>query len=169
MSADKGLEVNPLVAVILVLCAPSRFVEAATRHDLEVEFATTAQLRSAYPDRQVPADKIEEFRSRARERTTKLRHAVFSSIGLATSAISAGLIVGIVLKRLAGPAPAIATAILQIGGAGVILGATLAEVGREIQSWTQATLAERVNLWVFRTLYVFGTFVIVVSIGWSGR
>lgn len=160
---------NPVVASILLLCAPSRFIEAAARHDMEVEFTTNVQLRAAYPDQRLPAEKVEEFRSRSRERTDKLRRALFGGIALAISAIVSGLLLGAVLRRLAGPASIIATAASQIAGAGVILGATLAEAGREIESFTQATLPEKVNTWVFRMLYVFGTFVIVVSIGWSGR
>lgn len=57
--------VNPVVAVILVLFAPSRFVEAAVRHDVYAEFRTNRQWQSAYPDRQVPPEKTQEFRSRA--------------------------------------------------------------------------------------------------------
>ena len=160
---------NPVAAVILVLFAPSRFVEVAVRHALEAEFATNVQWQAQYPDRNVPPKEIDRFRGFAREQTQSLRRAVFGGIGIAFAAIASGLVAGAILRHLLGPAPVIAIAGLQIGGAGIILGATLAEVGRQIASWQQETLPEKVNRWVFRCLYVFGTFIFVISVGWSGR
>ncbi len=158
---------NPVLAVVLVLFAPRRFVEAAVGHDLEIEFEMNTEWLAKYPDRQVPPEKVEEIRLRAIQRTRKLRAAVFTAIGITVGAIICGLVAGRILRYFTGPAPLVATIVLQVIGAGVILGATLAEVGREIQSWKQQTLPEKVNRWVFRALYVVGTFVFVVSIGWA--
>jgi len=138
-------------------------------HDLEREWETNAEWRSAYPDRRVPPEKTQNFRNLAASRTAKLRSAVFGSLVTTLAAVIAGFAAGALLHRLFGPAPSLLLGGLQLTGAGVLLGATLAEVGREIESWTQQTLAEKVNRWVFRTLYVLGTFVLVVSVGWTGR
>jgi len=160
---------NPVRAVILVLVAPSRFIEAAVQHDVEAEWETNAQWRSAYPDQRVPQERLQKFRDLAATRTAKLRASVFGSLVTTIAAIIAGFGTGALLQRLFGPSPPLLVDGLQVVGAAVFLSATLAEAGREIESWTQRTLAEKVNKWVFRTLYVLGTFILVISIAWSRR
>jgi hypothetical protein len=61
----------------------------------------------------------------------------------------------------------VAVYVLQAAGAAVILGATLAEIGRKIESYGGATLPEQMNGFMFRTLYVVGTFLFVVSVSWD--
>ena len=52
-------------------------------------------------------------------------------------------------------------------GAAVILGATLAEAGRKIDTWDGETLPERINAALFRGFYVLGTFLFLVSVAWD--
>jgi hypothetical protein len=49
----------------------------------------------------------------------------------------------------------------------VLLWATLALRGWEVQSYSNATLTERVNQWIFRFLCCIGTFLFVAAIGWD--
>lgn len=56
---------------------------------------------------------------------------------------------------------------MQGAGAAVILGATLAEVGRDIGTWKRATIAEQVNAFTFRALYALGTSFFVASVAWD--
>ena len=53
--------------------------------------------------------------------------------------------------------------------AGILLGATLSILGWEIQSYKGRTLPERVNRWLYRSLYVLGTFLLVLALSWQGR
>lgn len=50
-----------------------------------------------------------------------------------------------------------------IFGAGILMWATFAIRGWEIQSIDGNTLGERVNQWIFRTLFIIGTAVVIVG------
>ena len=158
---------KPVYATFLVVFWPSKFVEKAVLHDVALEFDTNPQLRDKFPDRRLPPDRLQDFRATASERSQKIRRALFASILVTTAIIVVGWIIGVIFRRVFGPAPTFIISVLQVTGAGTILGATLAEIGRDIESWGGKTLAEKVNLWLFRTLYLLGTFVFVVSLGWG--
>ena len=158
---------NPVHATILVVFCPSKFVEAAVLHDVALEFETNTQLCEKFPDRRLSPDRLQVFRDTALERTRKIRQALFVSILVTIATIAVGWLIGLTLRKAFGPAPSFLLSVLQIMGAGTILGATLAEIGRQIESWGGKTLPEKVNLWLFRALYVLGTFVFVLSLGWS--
>lgn len=158
---------NPVHATFLVVFCPSKFVEAAVLHDVALEFETNTQLRDKFPDRRLPPDRLQAFRATALERTRKIRRALFGSILVTIATIVVGWLIGLMLLKVFGPAPTFLISVLQMAGAGTILGATLAEIGRQIESWGGKTLPEKVNLWLFRALYVLGTFVFVLSLGWS--
>lgn len=158
---------NPVQATLLIVFCPSKFVEAAVLHDVTLEFETNTQLRDQFPDRRLPPERLQGFRATALERTRKIRRALFGSILVTIATIVVGWLVGLMLLKVFGPAPVVLISVLQIAGAGTMLGATLAEIGREIESWGGKTLPERVNLWLFRASYTLGTFVFVLSVGWS--
>ncbi|ESY56607.1 hypothetical protein X744_06005 [Mesorhizobium sp. LNJC372A00] len=52
-------------------------------------------------------------------------------------------------------------------GTAILLWATLALKGWEIQTWSGVTLTERVNLWWFRGLYWIGTVLVVMAAIWG--
>ena len=56
---------------------------------------------------------------------------------------------------------------LQIVGASVLLWGTLFVCGWQIQTFKGLSLSERVNQWLYRTLYCIGTTTIVCSLAWS--
>ena len=160
-------KVNPITAIFLFLVCPTRFVRRSVEHDVALEFQTNQQLLSTYPNRQLPPDRLKNFEEMAWDRTKKIRSAFFVALSSTAAAIILGLLTGCWIGRVAGkPVPVILSA-LQITGAGMILVATLALVGWEIQSFKGQTLSEKVNRWLFRTLYWLGTFVFVVSLGWT--
>ena len=53
---------------------------------------------------------------------------------------------------------------LQVAGALVLLWGTLFVRGYEITSWSGVTYSERVNQWLYRTLYCVGTSIAVFSL-----
>ena len=55
-------------------------------------------------------------------------------------------------------------ALLQIAGASLLLWGTLFIRGWEVQTYCGVSLTERVNQWLYRTLYCVGTAVIVYSL-----
>lgn len=59
--------------------------------------------------------------------------------------------------------------IFQALGAAVILGATLAEVGGDIMTWDGDSIPEQMNKLVFQGLYIFGTFLFVLSVAWDAN
>jgi len=90
--------------------------------------------------------------------------ALWESLVLVLCSIAAGYLAGKVLGVMThGVAPALA-GWLQIVGGAILLWATLFVRGWDIQSYGGVTLTERVNRWVYRSLYCVGTAVIVASL-----
>jgi hypothetical protein len=158
---------NPFTDILLFLFWPARFVKRAVQHDVELEFETNQQLRAAFPDKTLPPDRLNKFQDNAWNRTRSVRIAFFSALGLTLLAIAVGLIAGYFLKRNFCAPSSRVTSALQISGAAIILVATLAKVGWKIQSWNGETLPEKADRWMFRALYVIGTFLFVLSLGWA--
>jgi len=100
--------------------------------------------------------------------TTTLRKAVGYSLLLVLVVVLLGWVAGQLLNRFVGP-PSQATArLILYSGIGTLLWATLAKCGWNIQSWNGTTLPEQVNDFLFRVLYLAGSFLLVLSGTWSG-
>jgi hypothetical protein len=56
---------------------------------------------------------------------------------------------------------------LQIAGTCLLLWGTLFVRGWDIQSFGGVTLSERVNQWLYRSLYCTGTAALVSSLSWT--
>jgi hypothetical protein len=156
-----------LVDALCLLAAPERFVARATEHAIAVEFERNRQLREQFPDKNLPVQRRIEFEANVRSQATLVRSSVLSGIGITLAAIALGVLVGVVLARLAGAPSKLALYLLQGAGAAILLGATLSEIGRKIETFSQESLSEEVNAFLFRTLYVVGTFLFVVSVAWD--
>lgn len=78
-----------------------------------------------------------------------------------------GAAAGIVCYRVLGALSPRAIGWLQIAGASLLLWGTLFVRGWEIQTNNGQTLVERVNRWIYRTLYCVGTAILVSSLTWS--
>jgi hypothetical protein len=83
-----------------------------------------------------------------------------------TVSVVAGALGGAMLKAAIGVMP-FAVAVTAIVGTGIILWASLAYQGWTVQTYSDATLEERVNRWLFRFLYSLGTFLIAVAATWQ--
>lgn len=95
-----------------------------------------------------------------------LRRALSSSFLLVVTAGGTGLIFGVLSGRYFGRSEFWIT-ILQVVGAMILLWATLAVRGWDVQTFSGNTLTERVNQWIYRFLYCIGTSLLVMSIGWG--
>jgi hypothetical protein len=99
--------------------------------------------------------------------TTTLRKAVGYSLSLVLIVVLLGWAAGQLLDCLVGP-PSQATArLILYSGIGTLLWATLAKCGWNIQSWNGTTLPEQVDNFLFRFLYLVGSFLLVLSGTWS--
>lgn len=100
----------------------------------------------------------------------KIRRAIFSALLLVIGAGALGALIAKILELSYGPASRGAIVGLQVAGASILLWATLAVRGWEIQSFGGVRLSERVNRWIYRFLYSAGTAILVCSVVWtSGR
>lgn len=158
---------NPLTATIQALISPEAFVRRSVRHDIESEFETNKELLKAHPDRVLPPDREKNIEDNARLRTTKIRTALFVAAFSTVLAVLAGVIAGSTLQDIYGRPSSMTLAVLQVLGAGIILTATLAVLGWEIQSYKGQSLPEKVNRWLFRAQYWLGTFLFVMSVAWA--
>ncbi len=96
----------------------------------------------------------------------KVRKDYSSAFLWAVSAMVAGGLSGWALGQLSGASNFWDIAVSLAGGA-ILLWASLALQGWNIQTWDGVTLSERLNQWVFRTLYFIGTTLISAGSVWS--
>jgi hypothetical protein len=159
--------VNPITAIALLLLRPKEFVRQSVLHDVALALETNAQLLAAYPNRVLPPEQVAQFEATACYRTRKIRAALFLGLSSTLFAIVLGAIAGIGLRAALGKPGDVTVVILQVTSAGIILVATLALLGWEIQSYKGQSLPEKVNQWIFRAQYWFGTFLFVASVAWT--
>lgn len=140
-----------LKATILCLASPQKFA------DLALEY-----------DRNLP--RIETDDDPLSQRVQKawiIRRAFWFSCLLTSGALLVGYFLGLSLKCFVGAAGTSTATFVQAVSAGVVLIATLAVRGWEIQSYSGETLPEKINQWLMRTLFVSGTFAFSLFLGWA--
>jgi hypothetical protein len=96
-----------------------------------------------------------------------VRDAFFKSFLLVLASSLVGLTAGWLLRSTLGYASEDLVACLQVGGAGLLLWGTLFIRGFDIQSYNSGTLTEKINQWLYRSLYCIGTAVFVFSVALS--
>ena len=136
--------------VILLLFRPARFARIAVEHDS-----------------QLPPTKNHSLEELTWERVKKIRHSLATGFSLVLLTSSVAGLSALILHSLFGPAPPLLATLFQISSAAIILGATLALLGWEIQSFKGQTLPEKVNRFLYRLSYVIGTYLFVLSLTWS--
>jgi len=101
-----------------------------------------------------------------RYRVQHIRQGLFESLIWVIASGAIGYVFGILLCRVVGRYDFLIAA-FQVVGAMLLLWATLAVRGWQIQTFSGATLTERVNQWIYRFLYCLGTALVVLTLGWS--
>ncbi len=160
--------VLPIKAVFLLLFRPAKFVAFAVLDAVASEFETNKQFLEKYPNRRLPPERLKEFEDTEWRRTKKIRTAFFTAVLSTALAILVGALVGHYANSRFGKPSGPVLSALQVSGAGIILAATLALLGREIASWGGRSLPERTNLWLFKAQYWLGTALFVFSLSWTG-
>jgi hypothetical protein len=88
------------------------------------------------------------------------------SLMLVIIAALVGAVAGVFFGAIFGHASANTVMCLQAVGAFLLVWGTLFVRGWEIQTWDGQTIEERVNRWIYRTLYFIGTVIIASSLTW---
>jgi hypothetical protein len=154
---------RPWIAALAVLFWPSRFVRDAQRHAIEYERESNEHFRAQYDSGTVTEERLTRFADTASAQVAVMRSAFGYAFVLTIAAMAVGWATGTAAGAVLGPPSKVLLGLIQAFGAAVILAATLAEVGKNIATYDGASLPEKVNQWVFRTLYVIGTFLFVFS------
>lgn len=156
----------PIKVVFLLLVRPSAYIEFATKCEIENEFNNNNSFLEQYPLRQLPPEEQTKFRDSTKKRTNKIRASFFSASLFTLFAILFGISCGCLASWLIGKPFGVVIPVLQVLGAGVLLSATLALLGKSIESWGGGSIPEKTNVWLFKAQYWIGTAVIVFSLAW---
>ncbi|MHA7968424.1 hypothetical protein [Rhizobium sp. CAU 1783] len=135
--------------VLFAIFRPQRFVQAEILHNSQIN---EAHLKRG-PDQ-------------SQSRINAVRSALWNALQAFAISCTTGAALGALSSTILGKHIGIATTVI-VCGTGILLWATLALQGWSIQSFKGETLTERVNQWIFRTLYCFGTFLICWGTLWS--
>ena len=158
MSASQTSQISTAWAIVLLLLAPSRLVEHSVTHAIHLQPAAPDPIR----EQELRRSLGHQF-SRA---IAKVRSVLLVSFLVVAGAIGAALVTAVILNVLKVLSSANWDAALQYGGIAVLLWATLGRVGHPIETWDKETLPERVDLWIFRLLYVLGSYALALSVAW---
>lgn len=159
-------QVSRVKAMLLFFFRPAKFVEYAAEHDIAWVLSTAPDIRASYLRGDYKAN-VDEHLANARQRYTGLRASLLRAALVVLSAAAVGVLVGLLLQRLAGGLGSFASNVLQALAVGIILWATLWQLTRDLQSFGGGSLPERVHNWLFNSLYTAGTFVLFVVYAWQ--
>ncbi len=93
-----------------------------------------------------------------------VRRAIWSSLFLVIASTLVGYFLGVAGSCFFGRISPDTVTVMQVTGAMVLLWGTLFIRGWEIQTTGGVTLTERINQWIYRSLYCIGTAAIVFSL-----
>jgi hypothetical protein len=130
------------------IARPARFIEAEIKHNDALTGILSGRKHADEPS------KIHYVRS-----------ALFQAFWICLIATFSGAAIGLAIATAA-TSTAAATATI-VAGTAILLWASLALQGWSIQSMQGQNLTERVNQWIFRTLYALGTLLISLGSTWA--
>jgi hypothetical protein len=160
--------VSAFKAVVRFLTSRKAFEDMAVDHDVSLTLTKSPELRSRFVD-----DRLDQYRTEVRgnvyRRFPVVRVALYRTGALVVMSAIVGLVLGALLKIQFGPPPPMINSALQIIGAGIVLWATIWRVDVDAQTIGGETLLERTHWWLFRALYVVGSFLFFVAYTWSAQ
>lgn len=140
------MKVSPARAMVLLLFRPARFNELA---------AAYAKAGPPHPKWSFPETP-----------TQRVRAKTAVSFLVMLTAVVPGWATGILCLKFYGAAPSILVQLAQYMGIGILLWATLAKGGWDIQTIKGESLPELVDRWIYRTLYCLGSYLLALSVSW---
>ena len=145
-------------AIVLLFVSPSRLVAHSIDHAIRSQPGT------------LPAERERELRSsfaaQFQGSVSLIRASLFTALLVVTGAIAGALLTALILKMQAIPKSQNWNVGLQFGGIGVLLWATLGRVESAIQTGDGGTVPERVDQWLYRFLYIVGSYALALSVVW---
>jgi cytochrome c biogenesis protein CcdA len=139
-----------LKEIMIFVFNPSRFIQMAVDHD-----------------KRLPQEEPKSHEEEVRKDTYFIRHCLIVGLLLAFLTLAAGVISAMILGRFISPASRMLIIILQSFAAIIILGATISFcLSFKITTWCGETLLEKTNRWLYCTLYIIGTWILVMSFTW---
>ncbi|MBU6440526.1 MAG: hypothetical protein KGJ85_05565 [Betaproteobacteria bacterium] len=100
------------------------------------------------------------------QQTDRIRKELWRSFVLVLCALACGIVLAFLFAALQPQPRPFVCALTQILGAAVLLWGTLAVRGGDIATLEADSLPERVNQWIYRTLYFIGTALITLGTAW---
>lgn len=158
MSLHDTKPISTGLAIALLIFSPSKLVEHSVDH------AVRSQPGVLTPERK--QELRQSFERQFSDAVSLIRSMFFTSFAVVAGAITAAFLSGMLLKALAVAKSTGWNAWLQYGGIGVLLWATLAKAGSAIRTWDGGTLPERVDAWLYRLLYIAGSYALALSVAW---
>ena len=152
---DQRNTIRPAKATFLLLTSLKRFEIEAEKH--------ADHLRTQREAAKAAGLKEESNLMKA---ARDIRRAFRQSFLYVSATLLAGWLTARLLHASLGPSSPCVNKFLQWGGVLVLLWATLAKQGWNIQTINGESLPELVNDWLYRALYVFGSWLLVISALW---
>jgi hypothetical protein len=152
------LKVTLVRATILFLFSPKRFLSLSAEWDEWMN---------------VEADKVDLSQQgrldTRKSRALQVRRSLTASFIIVSITVIAAWVTGHVAYLAFGPSGSIWNQVLQFGGVGILLWATLGKQGWSIQTFGGSTLLEKIDMAIYRSLYVIGSFMLALSVSWPVR
>jgi hypothetical protein len=158
-------EISRVRAILLFLFSKKRFIDLSIKHDAGLTITEEKDLREKWLAGQYKPDE-NKLRNNATKRTDNLKKSFLLSGLFVLGSVIAAYFTGICLTKLYSPATDAYIKALQVIGAALLLWPTLWELGWHLRSWGGSTLPERTHNWIFRTLYILGTYSLFLSVTW---
>lgn len=148
------MKTSRIAALFLLVFRPRKLIERANADYKEMNTPEAIQQKQERNQRTTQAERS----------INQIRSSLFWSFALVAGAVLAAGVIGRAYFALGGGRCQTAEEILQYSGIGILLWATLGKAGWSIRTMNGDTIPELVNEWVFRALYVLGSFLLALAI-----
>jgi hypothetical protein len=150
-----NVRANPVIVMLSFVLHPKHFRKLATEHAIYLN-EQDAKRHQDQPDSKEISTK----------ETAYIRGALGKSFLLVIGAVTFGWLTGYFGSIACGPTSTVTNHLLQFGGVGMLLWATLGKQGWNIQTVGGRSLIELVDQWIYRALYLVGSYLLVLSVSW---
>lgn len=159
MTLHETKTINTWWAIVLMVFAPSKLIQQSVDHAIRSQPGVLDIER----EKKLRLD----FNAQFNKAVFSIRSTFFASFAVVAGAILAAFVSATTLKAMGIAKSPEWNAWLQYGGIGILLWGTLARVDPSaIATWDGGTLPERVDLWLYRLLYIAGSYALALSVAW---
>jgi hypothetical protein len=153
-----------LLDIFDLIFNPKQLAERAVEVAFQQESQSNTQFAEAYGKTGLPDDKRKSWYDSQLDQISRLRHSITVSFLTLLGVLLFSLFTVLIIHSLGFWFSDGGILTLRLASSGLILWATSARLGWEIQSWSGKTLAERLNATWFRILYISGVFFGALSV-----